>query len=117
MRPTRVNRKSSVVKGFSPGNGGRIVRNLYIVKISPCNPGRWCRKTTGEPEVHRISSAITANRGESKIRSADATNRSNPRFSHEPRVQSGDMIRGSSVKTGAEERPNERMYSIDLGIR
>src|SRR6478736_9594572 len=103
MRPTRVNRKSSVVKGFSRGNGGRIVRNLYIVKISPCNPGRWCRKTTGEPEVHRISSAITANRGERKMTSADATNRSNPRFSCEPGAQSGDMIRRSPVRTGGEE--------------
>jgi len=65
--------------------------------------------------VHRISTAITANRGESKIRSADATNRSNPRFSCEPGAQSGDMIRGSPVRTGGEERPNEYMYPINLG--
>ena len=72
---------------------------------------------TGEPDVHRISTAITENRGESKIRSADDTNRSKPRFSCEPGAQSGDMIRGSPVRTGGEERPNECMYSIDLGRR
>jgi hypothetical protein len=72
---------------------------------------------TGEPDVHRISSATTANRGASEIRSADDTSRSKPRFSREPGAQSGDMIRGSSVRTSGEERPNERMYSIDLGRR
>src|ERR1700682_3571164 len=72
---------------------------------------------TGEPEVRRTSSATSAKTGESKMRSVDATNRSKHRFVREPGVRSGDMIRGSSVRTGGEERPNERMYSIDLGRR
>ena len=47
-RPSRVSRSASSTSPCA-GSGSRIVRNLTIVKGSPCSPGRSWRNSTGVP--------------------------------------------------------------------